>query len=101
MPALALIATAIGFSTETAATIGAVGTVAATVASVGEGIYSATKKVPGAPDITLPQKQEAVADTAAQAQAEALRKRRGMASTIMTSPMGGTQPTTQRQTLGT
>lgn len=79
-----------------AAIIGAV----ATVASVGEGIYSATAPKPKAPD-NLAAEEAKAAQAAAQAQATALQKRRGMASTIMTSPMGAPQAPTQRTTLGT
>ena len=59
-------------------------------------------KAPAAPSQTTTNTQQAEASqAAAQAQATALQQRRGMASTILTSPMGvggGTQ--TQKATLG-
>lgn len=44
--------------------------------------------------------QAAATNAAAQAQATALMKRRGMASTVLTSPMGAGTAQTQRATLG-
>ena len=79
-------------------TFSIVGAVAA-LASAGVGAYEATQKpkMPAAPaDNSALQAQ-----ASATAQAEALTRRRGMASTIMTSPMGETtQPTVGRATLG-
>ena len=73
-------------------------------ASIGTGIYEATS-MPSAP--TAPTQQETsqqqaqATQAAALAQANALTKRRGMASTILTSPTGASgTPTTQKTTLG-
>lgn len=50
----------------------------------------------------LAAKQAKEAEAAAQAQATQLMKRQGMASTMLTSPMGTSTPgSTQRATLGT
>ena len=79
-------------------TAGIVAAVAA-AASAGVGIYEATRtpKMPEAPEDTSALQAQA----AATAQATALARRRGMASTIMTSPMGApAQPTVGRATLG-
>ena len=72
----------------------------AMVASAGTGIYSALNapKIPGMPTQTDYAKQQ---EAAAQSQAEALLKRRGMASTILTSPLGTSgSPGTKGATLG-
>jgi len=71
----------------------------ATVANVGAGIYTALNqpKGPDAPKQTDYAKEQ---EAAATAQAEALLRRRGMASTIMTSPMGAGGATTGKATLG-
>ena len=72
----------------------------AMVASAGTGIYSALNapKIPGMPSQTDYAKQQ---EAAAQSQAEALLKRRGMASTILTSPLGASgSPGTKGATLG-
>ena len=71
----------------------------AMVASAGTGIYSALNapKIPGMPTQTDYAKQQ---EAAAQSQAEALLKRRGMASTILTSPLGAGGATTKGATLG-
>lgn len=60
-------------------------------------------QAPKAPTMSANQSQQAqVQQAAALAQAQALQKRRGMASTIMTSPQGVTSGTqTQSATLGT
>lgn len=57
---------------------------------------------PAAPDKTATQVEQAkYTDAAAQAQAQALLKRRGMAATILTSPMGiAPTPSGQKSTLG-
>lgn len=62
-------------------------------------------KPPESPD--YPTEEEVAKDTAketsaaAQAQAEALRRRRGFASTVLTGPLGlGTDSATRRATLG-
>jgi len=56
---------------------------------------------PSAPSAqTTTQQQSEAASAAAQAQAEALQKRRGMASTILTSPMGTGNANTAKATLG-
>ena len=55
-------------------------------------------KAPTAPQTTT---QTAMAgEAAAQAEATALSKRRGLASTILTSPMGAGAANTQKSTLG-
>ena len=73
-------------------------------AATGLEAYSLTNqpKAPIAPTQTQTMNQQAeAAQAAAQAQAEALSKRRGMASTVLTSPMGvGGSAQTQRATLG-
>ena len=73
-------------------------------ASVGTGIYEAVNKPkpPTAPtQANTAQEQAQASQAAALAQANALTKRRGMASTILTSPTGVTgNPTTQKATLG-
>ena len=76
----------------------------ATATSVGTGIYEAVSQP--TPPKALTQAQTAqqdaqAAQAAALAQAHALTQRRGMASTILTSPLGTTTPaSTQRATLG-
>lgn len=76
---------------------------AATATTIGVGVYEATNQ-PSAPKMPPPQdnaKAQAQASQAsALAQAQALTKRRGMASTILTGPMGASTPTTQKATLG-
>jgi hypothetical protein len=76
--------------------VSAAGAVASGVAALDQ------PKSPAAPTSTQTQTEQAeAAQAAAQAQATALTKRRGMASTIMTSPLGvGNAPNTQRSTLG-
>ncbi|MGA8908902.1 MAG: hypothetical protein WB524_14900 [Acidobacteriaceae bacterium] len=78
--------------------------IATTATSVGTGIYEAVSQPsqPQAPSQQAVANQQAQASQAAAlAQANALTKRRGMASTILTSPTGtsGTAATKQ-QTLG-
>lgn len=56
---------------------------------------------PSAPSATTTAKDEAAAaNAAAMAQASALEKRRGLASTILTSPLGAAGGSTQKATLG-
>ena len=72
-------------------------------ASVATGVAAFSKpKPPTAPTAEQTRtKQAAAAQAAAQAQAAALSHRRGMASTVLTSPLGVTDGTqTQRATLG-
>ncbi len=73
-------------------------------ASAGTAIYEAVAqpKAPAAPTQAETATQQAQASQAAAlAQANALTKRRGMASTILTGPMGSTSTaTTQKSTLG-
>lgn len=58
-------------------------------------------KAPEAPAPIVTQTKQGMAqDTAAMAQANALTKRRGLASTILTSPMGTPSGNTQSSTLG-
>ena len=64
-------------------------------AAVGTGVAAVSAfdkpKAPTAPTQTQTQTQQAeAAQAAAQAQATALQQRRGMASTVMTSPLGTT-----------
>lgn len=73
-------------------------------ASVGTSIYAAVSQ-PSPPKLPTTQdnaKQQAQASQAAAlAQAQALTKRKGMASTILTGPLGASgTPTTQKATLG-
>ena len=58
-------------------------------------------KAPAAPTATQNATDQAqAASAAAQAQATALQKRRGMASTVLTSPLGAGTATTEKATLG-
>jgi hypothetical protein len=78
--------------------------IASTAATVGTSIYEAVDKpsAPKAPtQANTAQQQAQASQAAALAQADALTKRRGMASTILTSPTGASGPAnTQRATLG-
>ena len=79
--------------------------VASTAASVGGGIFAAVSK-PKAPTALSgagnQSKQAEAQQAAALAQAQALQKRRGMASTTLTSPLGTSGAAqTQSATLGT
>ena len=90
-----------GIATGTALLIGLGVSAAATVATT---VYSAVNQ-PSAPKAPTQsqqaQEQAQAAQAAAQAQARALTARRGMASTILTSPTGASgTPPTQRATLG-
>ena len=72
-------------------------------ASVGTGIYSAVSQPspPAAPSASQTATQQAQASQAAAlAQANALTKRRGMASTILQNPLTPSQATVSRATLG-
>ena len=60
--------------------------------------YEMSQSTPTAPNTAATDAKASTA--AAQAQAAALTKRRGMASTIMTSPMGAGAAQTQKTTLG-
>lgn len=75
-----------------------------TAASVGTSIYAAENQptAPKAPSTQdLAKEQAQAAQAASLAQAQALTKQRGMASTILTSPTGVSGiPTTQKSTLG-
>lgn len=74
-----------------------------TATSVGTSIYEAVSQpsAPKAPATANTAQQQAQASQAAAlANAQALQKRRGMASTILTGPQGATPPPTQRATLG-
>jgi hypothetical protein len=77
---------------------------ALTAVSTGVGIYEAANQPspPKAPTVQQNTQQQAQASQAsALAQAQALTKRKGMASTILTSPLGvTTPPATQKATLG-
>jgi hypothetical protein len=78
--------------------------IGAGAAAVGTSVYEAISApaAPSAPTSTETVTQQAQASQAAAlAQAQALTKRRGMAATILTSPMGAsTPPTVGRATLG-
>ena len=82
-----------GIATGTAMLIAAGVTAAATI---GTTVYEEMNK-PSPPKST---DAAASANAAALAQAMALEKRRGMASTILTSPSGAGSATTQKTTLG-
>lgn len=80
-----------------------IGSLTATAASAGVGIYEATNQpsAPKAPtQVDTSQQQAQASQAAALAQANALTKRRGLASTILTSPTGAGTATTQKATLG-
>lgn len=73
------------------------------ISAVGTGVALFNKpKAPTAPSAAQTQTQQAeAAQAAAQAQATALSRRRGMAATTLTSPLGLTGASqTQRATLG-
>jgi hypothetical protein len=78
--------------------------IASTAATVGTSIYEAVNqpKAPKPPTTANTANQQAqAAQAAALAQANALTKRRGMASTILTSPTGASgTPAVQKATLG-
>ena len=73
-------------------------------ASAGTAIYQATNtpKAPNAPSTAdIASQQARASEAAAMAQAKALKSRRGLASTILTSPLGTAgQPSVGRATLG-
>lgn len=72
-------------------------------ASVGTGIYEAVAapKAPAPPTQAQTAQQQAEASQAAAlAQANALTQRRGMAATILTSPLGAGNANVQKSTLG-
>jgi len=79
-----------GISTATALLISAGVGLATTGATLG---YEASQGGPQAPSATDTEKQQAeAANASAQAQALALQKRRGMAATQLTSPLGTNTP---------
>lgn len=87
-----------GISTATALLISTGVGLATTGAALG---YEASQSGPTAPSAATTQQQEAeAANAAAHAQAEALTKRRGMASTQLTSPLGAGPAVTGKATLG-
>ena len=74
-----------------------------TAATVGTGIYEAVSQpsAPKAPNqATIAQQQAQAAQAAALAQANALTKRRGMASTILQNPLSSGPAAIKQQTLG-
>jgi len=75
-----------------------------TAAAVGTGIYEAVNQptAPTSPTTAQTNEQQAqAAQAAALAQAHALTERKGMASTMLTSPTGATgAPTVGKATLG-
>lgn len=89
-----------GITTATALLISAGVGLAAT--GVTTGLELSQGGGPTAPSAaTTNQQQAEAANASAQAQAEALQKRRGLASTILTSPLGATgSASTQKATLG-
>lgn len=88
-----------GIATSTALLISAGIGVATTGATLG---YEASQSGPSAPSATTTATQQAEsANAATQAQAEALTKRRGLASTQLTSPLGAPgSANIQKATLG-
>ena len=77
--------------------------IAAGIGAAATGIAIADQpKAPSAPSAqTNSQQQAEAASASATAQAEALQKRRGLAATTLTSPLGATQSAnTQKATLG-
>jgi hypothetical protein len=76
--------------------------IAAGVGAAATGIELANEpKAPAAPTIAQTSTQQAEAgEAAAQAQAIALTKRRGMAATTLTSPTGAGSANIQKATLG-
>ena len=76
--------------------------IAAGIGAAATGIAIAEMpQAPTAPTATQTATSEAdAANAAAQAQATALQKRRGMASTVLTSPLGAGTAQTQKATLG-
>lgn len=76
--------------------------IAAGIGAAATGIAIADQpSAPSAPSASTTQAQQAEsANAAAQAQAEALQKRRGLASTVLTSPLGAGNATVQKATLG-
>ena len=70
-------------------------------ASVGGLAYSLLSPRPSMPSLTQTQDTSVATEEAAYARAEEVRKRRGAAGTILTSPLGiGGQPTTLKAQLG-
>ena len=76
--------------------------IAAGIGAATAGVEIANQpSAPKPPDPVQTTTQTAQAgEAAAQAQATALQKRRGMAATVLTSPMGAGAATTQKATLG-
>ncbi len=73
--------------------------IAAGIGAAATGV--AIAEMPKAPTTPNTATDEAnAANAAAQAQATALAKRRGMASTVLTNPLGAGTATTQKATLG-
>ncbi len=110
MEAVATVATLGGYAAVgSSAWVGAVSTVVGGLASIGSAVTSMTRgsgskelKSPAAMSATIPKTTtDKAISAAAYAETEALRKRRGSASTIVTGPMGvlGT-PTTLKTALG-
>ena len=87
-----------GIATSTALLIAAGVGAATTGVTTGLELSQSSPTAPSAQ--TTQQQQAEAASAAAQAQAEALTKRRGMASTILTSPLGASEANTQKATLG-
>ena len=87
-----------GISTATALLVSAGVGLATTGATLG---YEMSQGGPPTPTgQTTSQQQAEAANAASMAQAESLQKRRGMASTTLTSPLGAGNATTQKATLG-
>ena len=87
-----------GISTATALLISAGVGVGTAGITAGLELSQGTPSAPSAS--TTNQQQADAANAAAQVQAVALRKRRGLASTILTSPLGASNANTQKATLG-
>jgi hypothetical protein len=77
--------------------------IAAGIGAAAAGVEIAEQpSTPAAPSATTTAQQQAdAANAAAQAQAEALQKRRGLAATTLTSPLGASSPASiAKSTLG-
>ena len=80
---------------------GGVATVATTAASIGGTVASLAQGSPSMPRQGMVMPDNRAAEQAAFAEAELMRKRKGMASTMLTGPGGMTsQPTTLKSQLG-
>ena len=76
--------------------------IAAGIGAAATGVAIADRpSQPTAPSAQTTEAEQAqAAEAASQAQATAIEKRRGQASTILTSPLGASQASVQKATLG-